>query len=292
MRYCALVPARNEARRIASTLAAIKSRPEIDSIVVIDDASTDATYDIAAKLGLANVIRLPSRRGKGDALNAGIEAVGNDADVFVFLDADLGDSATECVKLIGPIERDEADMTIGMLPPDPSLQASGAVGGGMASRAMAGETVFDSSAMQTDAESGLVGGAIGESFGVGWKLINARVMPKIPSPFGSFAKNLARMEKIEIWQSDQKLIGDQATAATAVAGALAGQFYSQVSGASDSDSISGSDAAGGSGYSEFGGGYAWGDYSWGDTGSGAQGGITITVYPDGSQTCNGCAGPN
>jgi hypothetical protein len=52
-------------------------------------------------------------------------------DAFLFLDADLGDSATECVKLIGPIEANMADMTIGLLPPDPALAVIGNGGGGM-----------------------------------------------------------------------------------------------------------------------------------------------------------------
>jgi glucosyl-3-phosphoglycerate synthase len=131
LNYCALVPARNEAERIAATIAAMRSRRELKSILVIDDASTDDTALIAEAAGATQIVRLDRRLGKGGALEAGLAAASADVDVFVFLDADLGDSAAECAKLMAPIERDEADMTIGLLPPDPILAAEGSSGGGM-----------------------------------------------------------------------------------------------------------------------------------------------------------------
>ncbi len=74
---------------------------------------------------------MEKRAGKGGALTAGIKAAPDDADAYLFLDADLGDSATECVKLIAPLENDTADMTIGLLPPDPVMSAAGLAGGGL-----------------------------------------------------------------------------------------------------------------------------------------------------------------
>lgn len=131
LNYCAVIPARNEAARLAQTLRALRTRRDVSTIIVVDDASTDATSQIARDEGANVVKRLDNRGGKGAALQAGIAVASADTDVFLFLDADLGDSATECVKLIGPIERGEADMTIGMLPPDPALVAAGETGGGM-----------------------------------------------------------------------------------------------------------------------------------------------------------------
>ena len=116
LKYYALIPARNEAERLASTIQALRSRPEIAGIIVIDDASTDETYNVAAHEGVLKIIRLEKRAGKGGALTAGVKAAPNDANAYLFLDADLGDSATECVKLIAPLENDTADMTIGLLP--------------------------------------------------------------------------------------------------------------------------------------------------------------------------------
>lgn len=130
MNTTVLVPAYNEADRIKETLEALRARPEIDRIVVIDDGSKDLTADIARAAGADLVIRLAKNEGKGAALTAGAKKIGPAADVILLLDADLGASATECVKLLAPLERGDADMTIGMLPPDPELIAKGMVGGG------------------------------------------------------------------------------------------------------------------------------------------------------------------
>ncbi|MBO8127705.1 MAG: glycosyltransferase family 2 protein [Peptococcaceae bacterium] len=108
-----VIPAFNEADRIGDTVRAAKSLPGIDEIVVVDDCSNDGTADEAAKNG-ARVLRLPYNQGKGQALNHGIrEARG---DILVFLDGDLGATAKEAAKLIQPILRDEADLTVGCFP--------------------------------------------------------------------------------------------------------------------------------------------------------------------------------
>lgn len=131
-RVCALIPAYDEADRIASTLLAVQSRKEVCSVVVIDDGSQDKTAEIARSAGAAEVISLPKNSGKGAALSAGYAKMRDSADIFLLLDADLGASATECVKLLWPIFDDRADMTVGLLPPDRALATDdGAEGGGM-----------------------------------------------------------------------------------------------------------------------------------------------------------------
>ena len=127
-RVCALIPAHNEAERIAVTIAALRARPEITEIVVLDDGSTDGTADLARAAGAAQVLSRPNG-GKGAALGAAYAAARERADIFLLLDADLGASAGEAVKLLPPIWSGQADMTIGMLPPDPEFAASGQSGG-------------------------------------------------------------------------------------------------------------------------------------------------------------------
>ena len=128
LRVCALIPAYNEEDRIGTTVAALKSRPEIDKIVVIDDGSTDATSKVASDAG-AVVVTLAANAGKGAALTAGYRHALDEADIILLLDGDLGASAAEAVKLLTPILRDEADMVVGMLPPDPEFAATGQSGG-------------------------------------------------------------------------------------------------------------------------------------------------------------------
>lgn len=128
LRVCALVPAFNEAARISTTVQALASRRAIDQVVVVDDGSSDDTAERARQAGATRVIT-QANGGKGAALRTAYQAARDEADVFLLLDADLGASAAEAVKLLPPIYDGRADMTIGMLPPDPEFAASGERGG-------------------------------------------------------------------------------------------------------------------------------------------------------------------
>ena len=85
-RTAAVIPAWNEATTVGAVVYAALDARRVDDVVVVDNASTDATAAAAAAHG-ARVVREP-RPGKGEALRAGVAAVA-DADVVVFLDADL-----------------------------------------------------------------------------------------------------------------------------------------------------------------------------------------------------------
>ena len=100
-RACVIVPAYQAAPTIESVLDEIaRSMPELaatrDAIIVIDDGSTDATADLAARAG-AHVVSHGKNRGKGAALATGLgtaKALG--FDVALTVDADgqhPGDSA-------------------------------------------------------------------------------------------------------------------------------------------------------------------------------------------------------
>ena len=108
-----LIPAFNEAERVGATINAIISLPEITEILVIDDASTDRTAELAKQAG-ARVIRLEHNRGKGGALNYGARQVSGE--VVALIDADLGQSAREVIKLLGPVLEGRADMTVARFP--------------------------------------------------------------------------------------------------------------------------------------------------------------------------------
>lgn len=115
MSVIALIPARDEAGRIADTVRAARSVDGIDRVVVIDDASTDGTGDVAREAG-AEVLTLDVNRGKGGALQAGLDAVAHSADVLVLLDGDLGATAAQAGLLLEPVLTGAADMTIATLP--------------------------------------------------------------------------------------------------------------------------------------------------------------------------------
>lgn len=110
-----LVPAHEEAARIGATVTAALGIPGVTRVLVIDDASTDATADLAAAAG-AEVMRLPDNLGKGAALDAGLARVRADADVLMMLDGDLGDSAAQGALLLAPVQAGEAAMSVAAFP--------------------------------------------------------------------------------------------------------------------------------------------------------------------------------
>ncbi len=128
IKVCALLPAFNEAERIGITIEALRARPEIGEIVVLDDGSTDGTADRARAAGAFRVLT-HKNGGKGAALAAAYAAAQGRAEIFLLLDADLGASAGEAVKLLPLLMCGEADMTVGLLPPDPDFAATGQSGG-------------------------------------------------------------------------------------------------------------------------------------------------------------------
>ncbi len=117
-----IIPARNEADRIAATVTAAATLDGADIIVVVDDGSTDGTAAAAAAAG-ARVVRHSRNRGKAAAMETGAQAVQLiEASVassgpagprhLLFLDADLADSAANAGPLAEPIRAGTADVTI------------------------------------------------------------------------------------------------------------------------------------------------------------------------------------
>lgn len=109
----ALVPARNEEDIVGATVRALRAL-ELDEVVVVDDASTDATAAAALGAG-ATVIRIPRRAGKGRAMEGALRRL-PDADVWLFADADLGDSAAGLGAILAATGHG-VDLAIAVLPP-------------------------------------------------------------------------------------------------------------------------------------------------------------------------------
>ena len=82
-------------------------------VLVVDDGSADDTAERALRAG-AEVLRLPRNRGKSVALAAGVSA--SPEEVFLFVDADLGDSAERVTDLLDPVLAGQADMAIAAWP--------------------------------------------------------------------------------------------------------------------------------------------------------------------------------
>jgi glycosyltransferase involved in cell wall biosynthesis len=127
-----VIPAKDEAERIAATVDAVHKIIGVDLVVVVDDGSSDGTAEAAQRAG-AVVVRHERNRGKAAAMETGAAAVaerdGARARHLLFLDADLTDSATAAGgPLIEPVQSGNADMTIGTLPAQ--VRADGSKAGG------------------------------------------------------------------------------------------------------------------------------------------------------------------
>lgn len=114
-RITVILPAYNEEDRIAHTIAGLQKSNYVNRILVVDDGSKDETTRVAEAAG-AEVYRLPANAGKGYAMQQGVEKTVHDSDILVFLDADIGEGASEIDKLIAPIDLEEADVTIARFP--------------------------------------------------------------------------------------------------------------------------------------------------------------------------------
>ena len=121
-----IIAAKDEARRIVPTIAAVRAIPGVEVVIVVDDGSSDPTALLAAEAG-AVVVSHPRNRGKAAAMATGARlAAERDisepsttgrARQLLFVDADLEGSAAGLEVLIGAVASGQADMTIATLPP-------------------------------------------------------------------------------------------------------------------------------------------------------------------------------
>ena len=112
-RISVIIPAHNEAESIALVINEIPAGL-VQEIIVVDNASTDATAARAAAAG-ATVLFEPTP-GYGRACLRGIAyalAQHPPPDILVFLDGDHSDYPAEMPALLAPLLAHEADMVIG-----------------------------------------------------------------------------------------------------------------------------------------------------------------------------------
>lgn len=143
MTVVALVPAKNRADSVGATVAALRSLPQVNEVVVIDDGSSDATAAIAGAAG-ARVLRLESNVGKGGAVRAGVAAT-PEADVYLLIDADVGATAALAEALLPPVLAGAADLTIAV------LGSPGSRGGFGSVRRLAAAGILRATGKATDA---------------------------------------------------------------------------------------------------------------------------------------------
>lgn len=107
-----VIPALNEEAGIAKVLQALPAT--VRQVVVADNGSTDATAEVAARLG-AVVVHQP-RRGYGSACLKALHYVAATEplpEVVAFIDADFSDKPSELEDLLRELHDLKADLVIG-----------------------------------------------------------------------------------------------------------------------------------------------------------------------------------
>ena len=113
-----LIPAKNEVQTVGKVIAEIKSKLSV-TVLVIDDASTDDTINIARSVG-ATVLSLPFSLGAWGAIQTGLRyAAKHNFQIAITMDADGQHEADSLPILLDAIQ--QCDVVIGAYPQRGSL---------------------------------------------------------------------------------------------------------------------------------------------------------------------------
>ncbi len=119
-----VMPARNAALTLHRTVAEIP-RSAVDEVILVDDASTDSTVELARELPL-HIIWHPHNVGYGgNQKTCYLEALQRNADVVIMLHPDGQYEPTLIPRLIEPIVAGEADLVLGSRLAEPGAALAG-----------------------------------------------------------------------------------------------------------------------------------------------------------------------
>jgi hypothetical protein len=110
-----VIPAYNEAENVPQVVGSLPD--EVAGLpvrpIVVDDGSTDGTFESARAAGVT-VVRLPMNRGGGAAVRTGFTlALSAGARIVVTMDADGQHQASELHRLVEPVVESKADLVSG-----------------------------------------------------------------------------------------------------------------------------------------------------------------------------------
>lgn len=119
MKLIVIVPAYNEEERITEVIRSLKDLATQTQayqilVYVINDGSSDRTAELAEKAGADRVVHHRVNMGLGAAVRTGLNAARADgADAVVKFDADLQHNPHDVIRMVQPIEAEEADVVYG-----------------------------------------------------------------------------------------------------------------------------------------------------------------------------------
>jgi glycosyltransferase involved in cell wall biosynthesis len=114
LKVSVVIPAYDEARTIREIIERVNVVPVEKEIIVVDDHSTDGTWEELTKLADEGVIKLfrhPANKGKGAACRTGLAQV--TGDVVIIQDADLEYDPADYPILLDPIIKGRSKVVYG-----------------------------------------------------------------------------------------------------------------------------------------------------------------------------------
>ena len=109
-----LIPIYNEEHALPALLDAVDSRPEVSELVIVDDGSTDRTWEILAERTFrapVKLIRHETNSGKGSAIRTAIASA--TSDLALIQDADMEYDPSDYPALLSPFERPGVTVVFG-----------------------------------------------------------------------------------------------------------------------------------------------------------------------------------
>src|SRR5690349_15568878 len=110
------MPAYNEARTIELMLSHVQQRDEVGEVIVVDDGSTDGTWDILERIAKVDsrirIFRQRVNQGKGAAIRRAIQEL--TMPFALIQDADLEYDPRDYPDLLEPFVEGRADVVYGV----------------------------------------------------------------------------------------------------------------------------------------------------------------------------------
>ncbi|WP_236683079.1 glycosyltransferase family 2 protein [Demequina globuliformis] len=125
----ALIIAHNRARRIAATVRAARAIPGVDLVLVVDDASSDNTQELARKAG-AVVVRHSHFRGRTASMETGASVIamrdepGRTPRSILLLPGSMGHHAVGAAPLVAAVTEHVADLAIARAEGEPRVEGA------------------------------------------------------------------------------------------------------------------------------------------------------------------------
>ncbi len=102
MKVSFVIPAYNEEKTVGEVVESLKREFPSAEIIVVDDGSSDKTFEVAVEAGADKVIRHENNQGLGGAVSTGIRNAAGDFCVIV--DADGQHSVAEVKKVVNSLD--------------------------------------------------------------------------------------------------------------------------------------------------------------------------------------------